>query len=56
VLSAAREAGRLGDAVYGEKLGIEGEEVVPAADMAGREATYLSAVIFTGRGRVGGNA
>ena len=50
VLWAAREMGRLGGAVYGARLGIEGEEIVPAEEMAGREATYLSAVIFTGEG------
>ena len=46
VLSVAEEAGRLGGAVYGARLGIPGEEVLPAAEMAGREGTYLSAVIF----------
>ena len=50
VLEAAEESGRLGGAVYGARLGIEGEEVLPAAEMVGREGTYLSAVIFTGRG------
>jgi hypothetical protein len=35
--------------VYGAKLGIEGEEVVPASEMVGREGTYLSTMIFTGR-------
>ena len=56
VLSAARETGRLGGAVYGERLGIEGEEIVPAEEMAGREATYLSAVIFTGKAPGEGDA
>ena len=56
VLSAARQAGRLGGAVYGGRLGIEGEEIVPAEEMAGREATYLSAVIFTRKGPDGGDA
>jgi len=50
VLAAAEEAGRIEGAVYGARLGIEGEEVLPAADMLGREGTYLSTVIFTGRG------
>jgi precorrin-2/cobalt-factor-2 C20-methyltransferase len=50
VLDAAEEAGRLEGAVYGARLGIEGEEVLPAAEMVGREGTYLSTVIFTGRG------
>ncbi|CAN5346252.1 precorrin-2 C(20)-methyltransferase [soil metagenome] len=47
VLGVAEEAGRLEDAIYGSRLGMEGEEVVPAAEMLGREGTYLSAVIFT---------
>ncbi len=50
VLDAAEEAGRLDGAVYGARLGIEGEEVLPASEMVGREGTYLSTVIFTGRG------
>ena len=49
VLQAAEESGRLEGAVYGARLGIEGEEVVPAPEMVGREGTYLSTVIFTGR-------
>jgi precorrin-2/cobalt-factor-2 C20-methyltransferase len=50
VLDAADQAGRLEGAVYGARLGIGGEEVLPAAEMVGREGTYLSTVIFTGRG------
>jgi precorrin-2/cobalt-factor-2 C20-methyltransferase len=49
VLDAANAAGRLENAVYGARLGIEDEEVLPAAEMVGREGTYLSTVIFTGR-------
>jgi precorrin-2/cobalt-factor-2 C20-methyltransferase len=49
VLDAADQAGRLDGAVYGARLGIGGEEVLPAAEMVGREGTYLSTVIFTGR-------
>ncbi len=49
VLRTAEEAGRLGDAVYGARLGIEGEEILRASEMAGREGTYLSTVIFSGR-------
>jgi precorrin-2/cobalt-factor-2 C20-methyltransferase len=49
VLRVAEEGGRLEGAVYGARLGIEGEEVVPALQMVGREGTYLSTVIFTGR-------
>ncbi|QIN82238.1 precorrin-2 C(20)-methyltransferase [Rubrobacter tropicus] len=50
VLGVAGEAGRLEEAVYGARLGIEGEEVVPASEMEGREGTYLSTVIFTRKG------
>ena len=48
VLEVAREAGRLEGAIYGSRLGMEGEEVVPASEMVGREGAYLSAVIFVG--------
>src|SRR5215217_370605 len=48
-LRVAEEGDRLEGAVYGARLGIEGEEVVPALQMVGREGTYLSTVIFTGR-------
>ncbi len=50
VLEAAEESGRLEDAIYGSRLGMEGEEVLPASGMAGREGPYLSTVIFTKRG------
>jgi len=50
VLRVAEEAGRLEGAVYGARLGIEGEEVVGASEMVGRDGTYLSTVIFTRRG------
>jgi precorrin-2/cobalt-factor-2 C20-methyltransferase len=50
VLRVAREAGRLGGAVYGARLGIEGEEVLDASQMVGRGAPYLSTVLFTKRG------
>jgi len=49
VLRAAEEGGRLEGAVYGARLGIDGEEVVSAQEMGGREGTYLSTVIFTER-------
>ncbi len=49
VLEAAEQSGRLEGAVYGARLGIEGEEVLPAHEMVGREGPYLSAVIFTRR-------
>ena len=47
VLDVADEAGRLEDAIYGSRLGMEEEEVVRAVEMLGREGTYLSTVIFT---------
>ena len=49
VLSVAGEAGRLEEAVYGSRLGMDGEEVRPAAEAAGETGPYLSTVIFTGR-------
>ena len=48
VLRVAEEEGRMRSAIYGARLGIEGEEVVPARKMVGREGTYLSTVVFTG--------
>ena len=48
VLGVAEE--RIEEAVYGARLGIEGEEIVPAREMVGREGMYLSTVIFTGGG------
>ena len=51
VLRVGEETGRLDNAVYGSRLGIEGEEVLEASEMAGREAPYLSTVAFTKRGR-----
>lgn len=49
VLGAAEEAGRLDEAVYGERLGMEGEEVLCMPEIRGRAGQYLSTVIFTGR-------
>lgn len=51
VLEIAAEAGRLEDGIYGSRLGMEGEEVVPATEVVGREGPYLSTVIFGRRGR-----
>ncbi|MDP8950265.1 MAG: precorrin-2 C(20)-methyltransferase [Actinomycetota bacterium] len=51
VLGVAEASGRMENAVYGARLGIEGEEVAPATEMLGREGTYLSAVVFTRKGR-----
>ena len=50
VLRVAEEAGRLENAVYGARLGIEGEEVLEASEVAGSEAPYLSTVAFTKKG------
>ena len=47
VLGVAEEVGRLEGAIYGSRLGMSGEEVVPASEMADRDGTYLSTVIFT---------
>ena len=46
VLEVAKEAGRLEDATYGSRLGMESEEIVRASEMLGREGAYLSTVIF----------
>lgn len=54
VLEVAGEAGRLEDAIYGSRLGMEGEEVLPASEMVGREGAYLSTVIFADGGVRGG--
>jgi precorrin-2/cobalt-factor-2 C20-methyltransferase len=51
VLETAQEARRLEDAIYGSRLGMEGEEVISASEMVGREGLYLSTLIFTRRGR-----
>ncbi len=51
VLRVAEEAGRLESAVYGSRLGIDGEEVLEASEVVGREAPYLSTVAFTKKGR-----
>jgi len=51
VLEIAAEAGRLEEAIYGSRLGMEGEEVVGASEVVGREGPYLSTLIFARRGR-----
>jgi precorrin-2/cobalt-factor-2 C20-methyltransferase len=53
VLRVAKEEGRLQGAVYGARLGIEGEEVVPAREMFGRKGMYLSTVVFSGGSGLG---
>jgi precorrin-2/cobalt-factor-2 C20-methyltransferase len=50
VLRVAEGEGRLEEAVYGARLGIEGEEISPARELVGREGTYLSTVVFAGGG------
>jgi len=50
VLGAVRDAGRLDDAVYGARLGLEGEVVRPAAALApGETGPYMSTVIVPAR-------
>jgi precorrin-2/cobalt-factor-2 C20-methyltransferase len=45
VLDVVRDAGRLGDAVYGARLGLEGEEIAPASAREDAPAPYLSTLI-----------
>jgi precorrin-2/cobalt-factor-2 C20-methyltransferase len=45
VLDVVRDAGRLGDAVYGARLGLEGEQIAPASAREGAPAPYLSTLI-----------
>jgi precorrin-2/cobalt-factor-2 C20-methyltransferase len=53
LLAALRDAGRLDEAVYGARLGLGGEDIRPARDLAGTAAVpYLSTLIAPGR-RVG---
>ena len=50
VLAAVEEAGRLGDAVYGARLGLRGEDIRAAGEVAGAAAVpYLSTLIIPGR-------
>ncbi|MFL5992612.1 MAG: precorrin-2 C(20)-methyltransferase [Rubrobacteraceae bacterium] len=51
VLEIAAESGRLEDAIYGSRLGMEREEVLQAREVVGREGPYLSTLVFTSRGR-----
>ncbi len=51
VLEIAAGRGRLEEAIYGSRLGMEGEEVVEASEVVGREGPYLSTLIFSRRGR-----
>ena len=59
VLAAVADAGRLEDAVYGARLGLPGEDVRRAAEIAG-PVPYLSTLIVPGRrtrlgGKLGGS-
>ncbi|RNL87297.1 precorrin-2 C(20)-methyltransferase [Halostreptopolyspora alba] len=54
VVSVLRETGRLDEAVYGARLGLDGEEVEPVAKLDGEALPYLSTLVApahrTGRG------
>ena len=45
IVEALRDAGRLDRALYGARLGLEGETIRPAADLSGEPGPYLSTVI-----------
>jgi precorrin-2/cobalt-factor-2 C20-methyltransferase len=45
ILEVLAEVGRLDDAVYGARLGLEGQQLGPARDMEGRRGPYLSTLI-----------
>ena len=50
VLAAADDAGRLADAVYGARLGLPGEDIRPAGEVAAAPAVpYLSTLIIPAR-------
>ncbi len=50
LIAALREAGRLDDAIYGARLGLPGEDIRPARELAGMAAVpYLSTLIAPGR-------
>ena len=48
VLDAVRDAGRLDDSVYGEQLGLAGEEIARADERTG-SGPYMSTVIVPAR-------
>ncbi len=55
VLDVVRSADRLDDAVYGARLGVEGEQVYAASDVESGPAPYLSTLIVPAkRGARGG--
>ncbi|MGH3032656.1 MAG: precorrin-2 C(20)-methyltransferase, partial [Gaiellaceae bacterium] len=45
VLAIVEESGRLDEAVYGARLGLDGEEVLPAREVRGTSGPYLSTLI-----------
>jgi precorrin-2/cobalt-factor-2 C20-methyltransferase len=49
VLDVVRGAGRLDDAVYGARLGIEGERVEAANQIGDGPAPYLSTLIVSAK-------
>jgi precorrin-2/cobalt-factor-2 C20-methyltransferase len=51
VLEISIEEARLEDALYGARLGMDGEQVIEASRVVGREGPYLSTLIFTRRRR-----
>jgi precorrin-2/cobalt-factor-2 C20-methyltransferase len=53
VLGLLGEAGRLGDAVFGARLGLPGEDIRLAAELSGREPVPYLSTLITVRGRAG---
>ncbi|MGI5120912.1 precorrin-2 C(20)-methyltransferase [Marinactinospora thermotolerans] len=49
VADALRDAGRLGEAVYGARLGLAGEEIAPMTELDGRPLPYLSTLVAPAR-------
>jgi precorrin-2/cobalt-factor-2 C20-methyltransferase len=45
IVTALRAGGRLGTALYGARLGLAGETILPAAELPDRSGPYLSTVI-----------
>jgi precorrin-2/cobalt-factor-2 C20-methyltransferase len=49
LLDAVADAGRLGDAVYGEQLGLPDQRIAPAGAVRGSRGPYFSTVIVPAR-------
>lgn len=49
VTAVLRDEGRLADAVYGTRLGLDDEDIGPAAELEGRALPYLSTLIAPAR-------